>query len=362
MNAANPSRPLRIAQVAPLWNSVPPVAYGGIELMIHLLTEELVRRGHEVTLFASGDSRTSATLRAVCEYSLVEACSRGQGYDYHYYFAANVCDALREADRFDIIHCHVDNTLIPASLLSKTPVLHTLHTGLAQDDEWLLLRYPQIPVVAISHSQLAAISVQDRPRTQVIHHGCDFDAYDLSTTPGRYLAFLGRMGPHKSPLGAIRIAKKVGLPIVLAGKPESGPEEAYFSEVIKPLIDGKDIVYIGAVNHGQKNDLLKNAIALLFPIQWPEPFGIVMIEAMACGTPVVACNRGSVGEIVDAGKTGFAADSVEMLPRLVQKAASLDRRAVREHAMLRFSHKNMTDAYAQLYESLVSQATTGRGE
>lgn len=346
---------LRIAQVAPLWNSVPPTDYGGTELIVHLLTEEFVRRGHDVTLFASGDSRTTATLRALCNYSLVEACLRGHGVDYHYYFGANVCDALREADRFDIIHCHVDNALMPLSLLSKTPVVHTLHTGLAQDDEWLLLRYPQIPVAAISHSQLAAISAQDRPNTHVIHHGCDFDAYDFSAAAGRYLVFLGRMGAHKSPFDAIRIAQRVGLPIVLAGKPESRPEVTYFAHQIRPLVDGKVVKYIGAVNHAQKNDLLRNASVLLFPIQWPEAFGIVMIEAMACGTPVVACNRGSVSEIIDYGRTGFYSESADMLPPLVLRALDLDRRVVREQAMRRFSHKRMADDYLKLYDSLLGE-------
>jgi glycosyltransferase involved in cell wall biosynthesis len=346
---------LRIAQIAPLWASVPPATYGGIELRLHWLTEELVARGHEVTLFASGDSQTSAKLRAGCDYNLMDAMANGAVHQYENYANANVVAALRESDTFDVIHCHTGCSHIPLSILSKTPMLHTMPIMLSVDERWLLSRYPDVPVVAISHAQLASIPDDRRQHIRVVYHGCDFDIYDLETQPGDYLAFLGRMGPRKSPLDAIRIAKEVGMPLVLAGRPQDAAEKRYFSEHVMPLIDGEQITYIGPVNHVQKNVLLKNARALIFPIQWEEPFGLVMIEAMACGTPVVACNRGSVSEVIDFGKTGYYADTADALIPLVPQALSLNRRAVREQAMARFSHKRMVDEYLQVYTSLIEQ-------
>jgi len=356
MKSDTPSRPLRIAQIAPLWASVPPATYGGIELRLHWLTEELVARGHEVTLFASGDSQTSAKLRAGCDYNLMDAMANGAVYQYENYVNANMVAALRESDAFDVIHCHTGCSHIPFSALSKTPMLHTMPILLSVDERWLLSQYPDVPVVAISHSQLAPIPADRRKHIQVVYHGCDFDRYDLETQPGDYLAFLGRMGPRKSPVDAIRIAKAVGMPLVLAGKPQDPVEQDYFHEQVMPLIDGEQITYIGPVNHPQKNALLKNARALIFPIQWEEPFGLVMIEAMACGTPVVACNRGSVSEVIDVGKTGFYADTADALIPLIPQALSLNRRMVREHAMTRFSHKRMVDEYLRVYQSLAANA------
>lgn len=358
MELAIRSRPLRIAQIAPLWASVPPATYGGIELRLHWLTEELVACGHDVTLFASGDSKTSANLRAVCDANLMEAMAKGAAHQYENYINANIVAALRESDTFDVIHCHTGCSHIPFSKLSNAPMLHTMPIALSVDERWLLNRYPDVPMVAISHAQLASVPADRCEHIWVVYHGCDFGVYELETQPGDYLAFLGRMGAHKSPLDAIRIAKAVDMPLVLAGKPQNPVEERYFREHVMPLIDGEQITYIGPVNHRQKNDLLKNARALIFPIQWEEPFGLVMIEAMACGTPVVACKRGSVSEVVDVGKTGFYADTADALVPLVPQALALNRRAVREHAMSRFSHQRMVNEYLHVYESLIQ--TSGR--
>jgi glycosyltransferase involved in cell wall biosynthesis len=346
---------MRIAQLAPLWNSVPPATYGGIELMVHLLTEELVQRGHDVTLFASGDSRTSARLRAVCEVNLTEAAAGGRRFEYQYYANLSMSEALRQAGTFDLIHSHVGTSVIPLSALSETTLLHTIHTGLF--DRSVFTGHPDLPIVAISRDQLQAVGVEPCKNTPVIHYGCDFSAYDFSAEPGKYLAFLGRMGPHKSPLDAIRIARTVGMPLVLAGSPASGREVPYFEAEVKPLIDGEAVRYIGPVDHAQKNELLKHASALLFPIRWPEPFGMVMIEAMACGTPVIACKTGSVGEVVDVGVTGVYAETADGLPSLVLRTLALDRRRVREHAMRRFSHTRMVADYLELYASLVERRT-----
>jgi glycosyltransferase involved in cell wall biosynthesis len=278
---------------------------------------------------------------------------KGDAYAYEYYANANMAEALRDADSFDVINCHLGCPWIPFGVTSKTPVLHTMNTALLVDDIWVLNRYPEVSVSAQSYAQIAVLSPQSRAKIPVVYNGCDFAAFDATETPGAYLAFLGRMNPMKNPGDAIRIAQAVGMPIVLAGRPQTNTEAAYFDEQIKPLIDGKNVRYIGPVNHAEKNELLKNAAILLFPIQWSEPFGNVMIEAMACGTPVVACNGGSVSEVIDSGKTGFYADTVEELTPLVHRAMLLDRKIVREHARQRFNHQRMVDEYVKMYASLI---------
>ncbi|MEK6710567.1 MAG: glycosyltransferase family 4 protein [Nitrospinota bacterium] len=350
--AASPSSALRIAQIAPLWASVPPVNYGGTEAVIHLLTEELVRRGHEVTLFASGDSRTSARLRSGCDENLVDAMARGDAWTYDGYANANLAEAIHGAESFDVINCHMGCQAVPIGTLSKTPVVHRINSALTPDDLWILGRYPDVPIIAQTRSQIASVPSGSRQSFRVIPNGLDFGAFEPSFRPGEYLAFLGRMSPLKNPLDAILIAREAGLPIVLAGAPENQEEEAYFAGKIRPLLDGRHAASIGRVNHAQKNEFLKNAAALLFPVQWEEPFGNVMVEAMACGTPVVACNRGAVGEVVDFGKTGFYGDSAGALARLVPRALALDRAAVRARALKRFSHTRMVDEYLEVYHSL----------
>jgi glycosyltransferase involved in cell wall biosynthesis len=350
-------RKLRIAEVAPLWTSVPPERYGGAELMVSWLTEELVKRGHEVTLFASADSRTTAKLRPMCERNIIQAMARGEAYQYEPYAISALVESLKDAASFDVIHSHVGCAFVPIAELSRTPVLHTVHAALDLVDElWTLKRYPNAPIAAISRSQVALALQQGRENVRVIYHGCDFDRFEPSFATGKYLAFISRMNPQKNPLGAIQVATKVGLPIVLAGKPQTPAEEAYFNEQIKPLFDGRNIIYRGEVSQAEKYDFLRNASALLFPIQWEEHFGLVMIEAMACGTPVVACRRGSVPEVVDPGKTGFYANSVDELAALVPGALRLNRRAVWEHARSRFNHFRMVDDYVDAFEALVQGA------
>ncbi len=345
--------PLRIAQVAPLWTPIPPRTYGGIELIMKLLVDELVARGHQVTLFGSADSATAATLRPVVEANLLDWFAEGKGCCFEYYAASAMAQVLRAQSEFDVIHYHLGAAWLPLAALAAAPGLFTLHTAPHVDDEWVLRRWPEVALAGISHCQIKALGLRLGREFPVVYNGCDFRAYQPSFEPGKYLAFLGRMSPGKNPVDAIRIARAVNLPIILAGQPQQGTEEQYFAEEVTPLIDGERVRWIGVVNHAQKNELLRNAAALLFPVQWDEPFGLVMIEAMACGTPVVAYRRGSVEEVVDDGITGFHAGVMDALAGLVPRALTLDRRTVREHAQKRFGFEQMTDEYVALYRTLL---------
>lgn len=340
---------MRIAQVAPLWTRIPPETYGGIELVVSLLCEELVSRGHDVTLFASGDSLTTARLETVCEANLLRMMAQGKAGLYEPYMNSLVAEALKASGDFDLVHFHVGTEWIPFGAVAKSKALFTMHTALGPDDYWTIQRYPEVGVCGISRSQ-----IKEAPAAlPVVYNGCDFSSFIPTLDKGGYLCFLGRMGPHKNPLAAIQIAKEVGWPLVLAGVPQSGPEKSYFEAEVLPLIDGKEIRHIGAVNHEQKQKLLAGAAALLFPVTWPEPFGLVMIEAMACGTPVLGCDLGAVSEVVDEGVTGFKVQGVEAMAAMVEKTVGLDRQQVRQHAESRFGHKQMVDAYLALYQQLL---------
>ena len=342
---------LRIAQVAPLWTAIPPVNYGGIELLLALLCEGLIDRGHDVTLFASGDCRTRAKLRPIIPLNLTELMSRGEALMYEYYLNAVMAAVMAAQDEFDVIHCHLPPAWMPFAAAIRKPCIFTLHTCPHADDEWVMRNFPHVRVAAISRAQIAGAALRLSREFPVVYNGVDFAAYDASFEPGKYLAFLGRMSPEKNPLDAIRIAKSSGMPIILAGRPQNSSEAAYFQKNIEPLIDGERVRWIGLVNHPQKVELLRNAAALIFPIQWEEPFGLVMIEAMACGAPVLAVRRGSVGEVVDEGITGFTAESPDALAPLVAKTCALDRRRVREQARSRFGSDKMVDDYAALYRA-----------
>ncbi len=352
----NSSDSLRIALVAPLWARLPPTTYGGIERIVSLTADELVRRGHRVTLFASGDSFTSAELHPVCEQNVLELMAQDRADTYEYYAGAAVAEALRRADEFDIIHFHLDIQWLPLAAVTTTPSLFTIHTAFSQDSVWAMRHYPQVAVSGISRCQVGDLEAACGCSIPVVYNGCDFDTYEPSFEPGRYLAYLGRMSLAKNPLGAIRIARSLGLPLVLAGQGQNPSEVRYFEEQIRPLIDGDQVRHIGPVDHRQKNELLRHAAALLFPIQWPEPFGLVMLEAMACGTPVVAHHLGAVAEVVDNGITGFHAASIDELAALVAPALALDRRRVREHAQARFGYDRMVDGYLELYRAGIAAA------
>jgi glycosyltransferase involved in cell wall biosynthesis len=341
------SRVVRIAQVAPLYEAVPPKLYGGTERVVSLLTEELVRRGHEVTLFASGDSVTAARLGAVTERALrLDATSR----------ELLAADTVRQLDLvfgnardFDVIHCHVDYLAYPFSGLVSTPTLHTVHGRL--DLPYLIPVYRQfkhVPLVSISDAQRAPLADVGVTWAGTVHHGLAPERFVFSPKPGDYLAFLGRLSPEKQPDVAIEVAKRAGLPLRIAAKVDAADRE-YFDRVVAPLLDHPLIEFVGEIGDADKSAFLGGARALLFPIDWPEPFGLVMLEAMACGTPVIARPCGSVSEVVRPGVSGFIADSVPELVEAVSRLDTLDRARCRRDFERRFSVARMVDDYETLY-------------
>ena len=321
-----------------------------------LLIDELVARGHEVTLFSSGDCFTDARLHPICELNLTETMARGEAYCYEYYASSAMAEVLGRTGDFDFIHYHLSTAWLPLAATTRTPGLFTIHTCPHVDDEFVFHRWPQVAVNGISQCQMRAAEVRLGRKFPIVHNGCDFGAYEPCFERGQYLAYLGRMSFEKNPLDAIRIAQAVDLPIVLAGQPQNPKEQQYFAEQIQPLIDEQRVRWLGPVNHAQKNEFLRNAAALIFPIQWDEPFGLVMIEAMACGTPVVAHRRGSVAEVVDDGITGVHASVIDALAELVPKALELDRQQVRAHAESRFGFRAMTDSYLALYRQIIEDS------
>jgi glycosyltransferase involved in cell wall biosynthesis len=344
---------MKIAQIAPLWGDVPPRTYGGVELLVALMARELTARGHDVTLYASGASALAVqAIRSVHEKNLFDLTCEEKAFTYEYYMGALVARALQEARSFDVLHFHVGAQWVPFTESLATPALFTLHTQLSVDDAWILQRHPRQHVIGVTHSQTATLGRV----SPVIYSGIDLDAYSPRHEHGTYLAFLGRMSAFKNPLDAITAAACLDMPILLAGAPGDEAETAYFDQHIKPLIDGCRVIYLGALGHAEKNDFLGKAGALLFPIHWEEPFGLVMVEAMACGTPVVAYGRGSVPEIVDSGVTGFVGHTVDDLVELVPRALQLDRAAVRERAEQRFDYRRMVDEYVSVYRALIGAA------
>ena len=286
---------------------------------------------------------------------------RGEAYFYEHYLNASVSEALRSSAAFDLLHFHVGCSVIPLSTLSVAPVLHTIHTGITKDDVWMLRRFPEAAVTVLSKQQVAVAHVpEDRcGSVRVVPYGFDFDSCQCSSNRGEHLAFLGRMAPHKGPDEAIRIARIARRPIWMAGAPVTPDDRVWFEREIEPHVDGTNVIWLGAVDDRRKDELFQRAAALLFPIKWDEPFGLVMLEALARGVPVLAYRRGSVPEVVEEGETGWCADSPEALAALVDQASTLDRGHVREHARRRFSHLRTTDAYLDTYACLLPSSCGG---
>jgi glycosyltransferase involved in cell wall biosynthesis len=345
---------MRIAQIAPLYESVPPQLYGGTERVVSYLTEELVRQGHDVTLFASGDSQTRAELIAPCARSLRLDAECRDVLAYHVLMLELVA---REAHRFDILHFHCDYLHFPLSRRRRVRHVTTLHGRLDLPDLVPLYReFADVPVISISDAQRVPLSWLNWVGT--VHHGLPPDLYAFHPRPGAYLAFLGRMSPEKRPDRAIAIAQRCGLPLKMAAKVDPS-DRAYFATQIAPLLKevGSQVEFIGEVGGRDKEEFLGGARAVLFPIDWPEPFGLVMIEAMACGTPVIAYRCGSVPEVMDDGVTGFVVDTDDQAVEAVRKVQTLDRRRCRRVFEERFTAARMARDYVRIYRRLLTDQT-----
>ena len=339
---------MKIAQVAPLYESVPPKYYGGTERIVSYLTEELVHQGHEVTLFASGDSETKARLLAPRHRAMRLEKTQRDYMASHFLMLEMI---LKRAHEFDIIHYHIDYLHFPFSKRSDTPTITTLHGRLDLPDLGdLYSEFSSIPVVSISDHQRKPLPQANWQGT--IYHGLP-DIYHFQPKPQGYLAFLGRICPEKRVDRAILAAKKLGMPLKIAAKVDQ-VDQVYFDTTIQVLLDDPLIDYIGEIGEGEKSEFLGNAKALLFPIDWPEPFGLVMIEAMACGTPVVAYAQGSVPEIIKPGITGYLAKDAEEAIRLVKKIDKIDRKKCRAEFEHRFSVDRMAHDYVSAYKKVLS--------
>lgn len=348
---------MRIAQVAPLYESVPPKYYGGTERVVSYLTEELVHQGHEVTLFASGDSVTKAHLVAACRRSL-----RLDKYciDQLSHQILMLEHVFQRATEFDIIHFHVDYLHFPLS--RRQPITHvtTLHGRLDIPDlAPLYQEFRDMPVISISNMQREPIPWANWQAT--VYHGIPADMYRFRMEPGRYLAFLGRISPEKRVDRAIEIAKRVQIPLKIAAKVDP-VDKKYFKREIEPLLADPLVEHLGEIGDREKNEFLGNAYALLLPIDWPEPFGLVIIEAMACGTPVIAYRGGAVPEVMEEGHTGFIVETLEDAVRAVRRVPELSRKRCREVFEKRFSAARMAHDYVQVYKRLISSERNQRVE
>jgi len=340
---------MRIAQVAPLAESVPPPGYGGTERVVGYLTEALVRLGHEVTLFASGDSRTSA--------ELVPCAPRALRLDEKVvdpiaHLVVELEAVAAEAHRFDVIHWHLDYFHFPMSRRLGIPNLTTLHGRLDIPDLVPIYdEFGDMPVVSISNDQRAPLPQARWAAT--VHHGMPLDELRPQVASGDYLAFLGRMSPEKRADRAIEVARRVDMPLRIAAKID-GADGDYFHREIEPLLEADHVDFVGEIGPDEKNEFLGHARALLFPIDWAEPFGLVMIESMACGTPVIAYRSGSVPEVIDHGVSGFIVDDISGAAEAVARLGELDRAAVRATFERRFGVERMARDYVEVYRRLIA--------
>jgi glycosyltransferase involved in cell wall biosynthesis len=339
---------MRIAQVAPLIESVPPRAYGGTERVVHHLTETLVEMGHDVTLFASGDSRTSARLVPVVDRALRLNPARPDAVIWH----TIMVDRVREmSEQFDVIHFHIDTVHLPMATTCGTPSLSTLHGRLDLPDLYpLYRRFHQHPLVSISDSQRKPMPWANWLGT--VHHGLPTDLYDFHPEPQNYFAFVGRISPEKRVDRAIEIAIACDTPLRIAAKVDNA-DRVYFDEVIEPLLDHPLVTFVGEIDDAAKNDFIGNARAFLMPVDWPEPFGLVLIEALACGTPVIAYANGAVPELLDDGVTGFVVHDQQQAIEAARSIGRIDRRVCRATFERRFAAGIMARHYVELYRALI---------
>jgi glycosyltransferase involved in cell wall biosynthesis len=338
---------MRIAQISPLIEAVPPQLYGGTERIVAYLTDELVAMGHEVTLFASGDSKTEARLEAGCARALrLDPTVR----DYVAPLVAMLETVAKRARDFDVVHLHCDYLGYPALQRAGAPFLATLHGRLDLPElKTLYTAFANVPVVSISDAQREPLPQAGYIAT--VHHGLPETLLLPRSGAGGYLAFLGRISPEKAPDRAIRIAARAGMQLKIAAKIDH-VDRAYFKEVIEPLLAQPHVEFIGEIGESEKARFLGEAAGLLFPIAWPEPFGLVMIEAMACGTPVVAIRGGSVAEVIDHGVTGFVVEDEAAAVEAAQQLCRLDREEIRAVFEQRFTARRMAADYVRIYQHL----------
>lgn len=343
---------MRIAQVAPLYESVPPKLYGGTERVVSYLTEAQIKLGHDVTLYASGDSETSAQLRSVCKRALrLEGGKLLSPLAHHLNLIETV---VQESDEFDIVHFHLD--YLPFSQIRRLsiPAVTTLHGRLDIPDMYPLFReFDDMRLVSISDAQRAPMPWASWAAT--VHHGIPEELHEPNFEPGEYLAFLGRISPEKRVDRAIEIAREADMPLRVAAKIDDA-DRNYFESEISDILANSDVEFVGEIGEKDKTGFLGGAAALLFPIDWPEPFGLVMIEAMACGTPVIAFRGGSVEEIVEDGVTGFIVESIEQALEALREIPKLDRRRCHKRFLERFTARRMCEEYLAAYEREICQA------
>lgn len=342
-------RVMRIAQIAPIIERIPPKRYGGTERVVHALAEELVKRGHEVTLFASGDSHTSAKLRSVYPRALREARMRDL-YGLNNLTLLNLGSAYDSQKDFDIIHDHLAPLTLPVANLSDTPVLMTMHGAFTPENRRLFQAFRKPYVATISNAQIHG--ARDMNHAGVVYNGLSMEEYPFGEKSGDYLLFVGRISLEKGVHHAIDVALALDLPLIIAAKLDP-VERPYYHEYVEPWLSDR-IRWIGEIDEEERNKLMREALCFLHPVTWREPFGLVLIEAMATGTPVVGFNKGSIPEVVVDGKTGFVVNDLEEMIDAVANIGAIDRTACREHALKNFSAKQMADGYEDIYRKILS--------
>lgn len=343
---------MRILQLAPLWETVPPPAYGGTEAVVALLTDELVRRGHDVTLCASGDSRTLAHLSSVYHRSLRTADDLKDRAPYDW---LHVAAALEMAHKFDIVHNHAGDLAMAFSGLISTPVLSTMHCLITPDNRRIWDHYRWYYNTISESERRRMPPIAGGIDLGFVHNGIDVGSFPFASDKDDYLLFLSRISPEKGPHLAVEAAKRLGKRLLIAGKVDAY-DRAFFETVVRPLIDGDRVQFLGEANARQKRELYVRASCLLMPLQWDEPFGLVMAEAMACGTPVIAFARGAAPEIIKDGVTGYLVDDVDGMVRAFSRLDRIDPAACRRHVQENFSAERMTDRYLELYEHILVDA------
>jgi len=343
------NKKLKIAQIAPLIERVPPKKYGGTERVVFALTEELVRKGHDVTLFATGDSKTSAKLHSIFPKALREA-KLNEIYGLNVPTLLNLGIAYQMQDEFDIIHDHNSYVSLPAANLTKTPVVITLHGALKTHTKQIYEKLNKPYLVTISKSQ--SKTAPDLNYIATIYNGINMNDYPFSDKHDGYLLFAGRISMEKGTHYAIEAAQCLNMPLIIAAKLES-VDHQYFENFVEPKLSEEHIHWIGEVTEDERNKLMSRAFCTLHPVTWREPFGLTMIEAMACGSPVVAFNKGSIPEVVMHGKTGFVVEDVEEMVNAIENIKNIDRNECRSHALENFNAEKMADEYEEVYYKIL---------